>query len=97
MQLHNFVGCVPERTCNLGEEDNDDLLCVNWPESVLGMEHILPCPCGSFNDTSVYNRIVTRKCISNFEGSVVWDEPNFDDCIHTSRLLQLCRLLSDVS
>ena len=97
-QIFCIDGCAPEATCNPGQVEDAELLCVDWPESdISGSQYTLPCPCGNLNDSSIYNRNVTRRCTGDFDSRAAWEPANFEDCSYTDRVLQLCRLLNSVS
>lgn len=90
-------GCPPDRFCNNTVNNTVVVdLCIDWPESDISTtDYVELCPCGSLNDESVYNRTATRRCSGNFQDSrAEWGDTNFNDCIYTMRVLELCRLLN---
>ena len=82
----NPDGCpkLPDSIC--GNNDR-----VTWPETEIGQEASIPCPCG-VSDPLVQQLRGTRRCGGTYDTGAVWEEPQCDSCIFSNTRLTLCQL-----
>ena len=65
-------------------------VAIVWPETDLGENATVPCPCDfSLNTT---NLLATRLCSGNFQSGAVWAEPCISLCEFAVTARILCRL-----
>ena len=64
---------------------------MTWPETEIGKEASVPCPCG-VSDPLIQLLLGTRICGGTFEAGGVWEESQCDSCLFSSTRLALCAL-----
>lgn len=84
-------GCRMTTTQIPSPNGNPNLIVViEWPETDLGQNASVPCPCDFSLDTT--NLFATRHCGGNFQTGAVWEEPYVSPCNFTVIARTLCRL-----
>ena len=64
---------------------------VTWPETEIGQDASVPCPCG-VSDPLIRELNGTRRCGGTYGTGAVWEEPECDSCQFSNTTLTLCQL-----
>ena len=83
-------GC-PEQMSACGNAGN-----VTWPETEIGQEVSIPCPCG-VDDPLIQKLRGTRRCGGTYDTGAMWEEPQCSICQFSDTRLTLCQLAEVVS
>ena len=68
-------------------------IILEWPETSIGINHTLPCPCGNLSTISGrVNRNAFRFCNGSFITGAVWDAPLQQACNFSATTKKLCQI-----
>lgn len=87
-------GCKEEKTVLPPLEPNELTVVLEWPETDIGVNRMLGCPCGNLSAItgSNVNRTAQRMCVGSFSTGAVWDTAMVRDCNFTSTTRRLCQV-----
>ena len=82
----NLDGCPKLLVSVCGNVDR-----VTWPETEIGQEASVPCPCG-LDDPMMQQLRSNRRCGGTYEGGAEWEEPQCDSCMFSNTRREICAL-----
>lgn len=93
--IYNYAcvqdGCPANKTTLEFMENRKLDLTIHWPESNIGSDVSLVCPCGNFSLINTTLR-TARQCKGNFIEGGKWEELDVAACNFTLRARKMCSL-----
>lgn len=86
-------GCPSNSTFIPSHSGNKNLtITINWPETNIGVEAVVDCPCGG-NGTSGGGQLQAyRYCGGDFTNGAVWTTTDVSRCNFSDLARKICRL-----
>lgn len=86
-------GCASEAITIPSLTDPSLDIILTWPETNIGEEAIVVCPCGGVNlgDRTLF---ASRYCGGNFTHGKKWSDGHYSSCNFTDRARRICKLAS---
>ena len=81
-------GCPEEVT-----SDCSNVAPITWPETEIGEETSVRCPCGSEEENPLPPQsVATRRCVGDYVTGARWEGPVCTECQFSDSRLMLCQL-----
>ena len=88
-------GCPPAKTTIPSHSGRQDLtITIYWPESNIGEQAIVNCPCGNSEEEGEGLLQASRYCRGDFTSRAKWSEENVAACNFSDLAREICRLKS---
>lgn len=88
-------GCSPDVTIIPPHTNKTELnVTIKWPETDLGSEARVRCPCGDNGVISTDNLFATRSCQGDYKTGGNWAEPIVAPCNFSDFAREICELTS---
>ena len=86
-------GCSAEVTTIPSQENEGINVSLSWPESDLGQNVTIDCPCGNFSFGEEVQSTASRYCGGSFSAGAMWAEPQDELCNFTETTRRLCLVI----